>query len=157
MLKKVKKVAKSFKDFAFKDAVLGTAVGIMIGSAIKDLINSLIDNILMPPIAYITSNIDFSKLFIVIGKGKYESIEMAEEADALILTYGKFINSFISFLILAFVLYLLVGVVVKSIQKGLDEKKEKKEKIKRCPYCFTAIDIKATRCPNCTSQLEKSN
>lgn len=157
MFEKLKKVAKGFKDFAFKDAVLGTAVGIMLGGAIKSLIDSLIVNILMPPIAYITSGIDFSELFVVIGKGKYDDIEKAKEAGALIITYGNFINAVVSFLILAFVLYLLIGVVVKSIQKGEDEKKEKKVEIKECPFCLSTIDIKATRCPNCTSQLEKRN
>ncbi|MFA6754851.1 MAG: MscL family protein, partial [Candidatus Dojkabacteria bacterium] len=80
MLKKLKKVAKDFKDFAFKDAVLGTAVGIMLGVGIKDLITSLIDNLLMPPIAFLTSGIDFSELFVVIGKSKYESLQAAKDA-----------------------------------------------------------------------------
>lgn len=153
MVKKLKKVAKGFKDFAFKDAVLGTAVGIMLGGAIKELINSIIDNLLMPPIAYLTSGIDFSELFVVIGRGKYEDLRAAKDAGALVLTYGAFINSFVSFLILAFVLYILVGVVLKSIQKGKDKKEEEKEATKECPYCFTTIDKKASRCPNCTSQL----
>jgi large conductance mechanosensitive channel len=155
MEKKIKKVAKDFQDFAFKDAILGTAVGIMLGAAIKDLINSLIDNILMPPIAYLTSGLDFSELFWVIGKGEYESIEVAREANALIITYGDFINSLITFLILALVLYFLFDLGVKSLQKRFKDEEEKKPSTKVCPYCKTDISLKATRCPNCTSKLQE--
>jgi large conductance mechanosensitive channel len=155
MLEKLKKTFKDFQEFAFKDAVLGAAVGIMIGTALKDLISSLVDNILMPPIAYITSGINFEDLFIVIGKGTYENIDAAKEANALILTYGQFINSLISFLILAIALYFLINVFVKGIQKRLEREEEKKEEptTKKCPYCKTDIPAKATRCPNCTSKL----
>jgi large conductance mechanosensitive channel len=155
MIKWLKRTFKDFQEFAFKDAVLGAAVGIMIGSALKDLITSLVDNILMPPIAYITSGINFEDLFVVIGKNNYENIKAAKEANALILTYGEFINSLVSFLILAIVLYLLINVFVKGIQKRLEREDEKKEKptTKECPYCKTEIPAKAKRCPNCTSKL----
>lgn len=153
MFEKLKKAAKGFKEFAFKDAVLGAAVGIMLGGALKDLVTSLVDNLLMPPIAFLTSGIDFSELFVVIGKSKYESLQAAKDAGALVLTYGAFINSLISFLILAFVLYLLVDIALKSIQKGKEKKEKEEVSTKECPYCFTTIDKKATRCPNCTSTL----
>jgi large conductance mechanosensitive channel len=153
MKEKIKKAAEGFKDFALKDALLGTAVGIMIGSALKDLITSLIDNILMPPIAFITSGIDFSELFIVIGKGEYDTVEAANEAGALIITYGEFINAFVSFLVLAIALYILTNVVVKQIQKKDEKKKKEKPTTKECPFCKTDIPIKAKRCPNCTSEL----
>ena len=150
MGKQVKKVINDFKDFAFKDALLATAVGIMLGAALKDLINSLIDNILMPPIAYVTSGIDFSQLFITIGLEKFETIEQAQEAGALVLTYGQFINSLISFLILSLVLFFLIKFAERSFKK----KEIKKEKTtKKCPYCFSKIDKRASRCPNCTSKL----
>jgi large conductance mechanosensitive channel len=150
MQKKVKKVVKDFKEFAFTDALLATAVGIMLGSAIKDLVNSLIENILMPPIAYLTSGIDFSELFITIGLEKFETLEEAQKAGALVVTYGNFINAFLSFLILAIVLFFLI----KFAKKGFKKEKIKKEKTtKKCPYCFSEIDKKATRCPNCTSKL----
>jgi len=153
MKEKIKKAAEGFKDFALKDALLGTAVGIMIGSALKDLITSLIDNILMPPIAYLTSGIDFSELFIVIGKGEYDTVEAANEAGALIITYGNFINAFVSFLVLAIALYFLTNVVVKQIEKKDEKKKKEKPTTKECPFCKTDIPIKAKRCPNCTSEL----
>lgn len=153
MKEKIKKAAENFKDFALKDTLLATAVGIMIGAGLKEVIDSLINNILMPPIAYLTSGIDFSELFIIIGKGEYDTVEAANEAGALIITYGNFINAFFSFLILAFVLYLLTNVVVKQIQKK-DEKKEKNQPTtKECPFCKTDIPANARRCPNCTSQL----
>ncbi len=153
MKERIKKLAKGFQNFAFKDAVIGTAVGIMLGGALKELINSLIENVLMPPIAYITSGIDFAELFVVIGKGHYDSVEAAREAGALIITYGEFINALISFLILAVSLYFLVDFGVKSLQKRLVKEEKKKKTTKECPYCFTEIDIKASRCPNCTSEL----
>lgn len=153
MVKRVKELAKGFQNFAFKDAVIGTAVGIMLGGALRELINSLIDNILMPPIAYVTSGINFSELFIVIGKGEYESLEAARGAGALVITYGEFINSFLSFIILAIALYFLIDLGVKGLQKRLKKEEEKKKSTKKCPYCMTTIDIKAKRCPNCTSKL----
>ena len=150
MAKKVQKIVEDFKDFAFKDALLGTAVGIMLGSAIKDLVNSLIENILMPPIAHITSGIDFSELFITIGLEKFDTLEEAQEAGALVITYGQFINAILSFLILAIVLFLLIRFVQNSFKK----KEVKKQKTtKKCPYCFSEIDKRATRCPECTSKL----
>mgnify|MGYP001075224414 CR=1 FL=1 len=153
MKEKLKKTVRDFKKFALKDTVLATAVGIMIGVALKDLINSLIDNILMPPIAYITSGIDFSELFVVIGKGKYDTVEAANEAGALIITYGEFINAFLSFLVLAIVLYLLTNVVLKQMQKKSEDEKKKEKTTKECPFCKTEMRNKAKRCPNCTSEL----
>jgi len=151
---RVKKFVNDFQDFAFKDSTFGTAVGIMIGVALKDVINSLINNILMPPIAYITSGIDFSDLFFVIGKTKYTSLELAQEADALVVTYGSFVDSFINFLITALVLFLLARVIVKGIQKRT-KRSEKKEdnSTKDCPYCKSKIHKDASRCPNCTSKI----
>lgn len=157
MSKKKPKLLKDFQEFALKDAAFGTAVGIMLGAALRDFINSLVDNILMPPIAYITSGIDFSELFWVVGKNDFETIEAAKEASKLVITYGEFINAFISFLITATVLFFLANVLINTIKKRIIKKEEEdmkeKEKDKKCPFCFTQIDKKATRCPNCTSKL----
>lgn len=142
-MRKIKKLSKEFQEFALKDAALGTAVGIMLGSALKDVITSLIDNILMPPIAYITSGIDFSDLYITIGKSE------------LTLKYGEFINSFIIFLITALILFLLANVIIKSITTRISKQKKTIKKVtKQCPYCKSDIHIEATRCPNCTSELK---
>jgi large conductance mechanosensitive channel len=151
---RVKKFVHEFQKFAFKDSTFGTAVGIMIGVALKDVIDSLINNILMPPIAYITSGIDFSDLFFVIGRTQYDSLELAQEAGALVVTYGSFINAFINFFITALVLFFLARVIVKNIQK-MNKKEETttKKVTKECPYCKSKIHKDATRCPNCTSKL----
>ncbi len=150
---KGKKLTKEFKDFASKGDIFTMAVGIMIGAAFKDLIDSLVNDIISPPIAFITSGIDFSTLFFTIGKTRYETIEQAREAGAVVITYGNFINTFISFLITAIVLFIFL----KQFNK-IFTKKEKQEKttIKKCPYCFSEININATKCPNCTSQLTKT-
>jgi large conductance mechanosensitive channel len=142
MNKKVKKLTDDFKNFALKDAAFGTAIGIMLGAALKDVITSLIDNLLMPPIAYITSGIDFSDLFLTIG-----------DTD-LTFKYGAFINSFIIFIITALVLFILTNVIVKSIkEKVVKDKKIEKKTTKECPYCKSEINKSATRCPHCTSKI----
>ena len=149
-MKKVKKIAKDFKSFATKGDILTMAIGIMIGTAFKDLIDSLVNNVISPPIGFLTSGLDFTSLFMTIGKTHYETIEQAQEAGATIITYGNFINSLISFLITAIVLFIFVNQAKKLFVK---EEKKSRKATKKCPYCFSEIDIKATRCPNCTSKL----
>lgn len=150
-MKKESKFVKEFKDFATKGDVLTMAIGIMIGTAFKDLIDSLVNDIISPPIAFLTSGIDFSTLFFTIGKTHYETIEQAKEAGAIVITYGNFINTFISFLITAVVLFIFFNQMAKIFKK---REKEGQKATKKCPYCFTEINIKATRCPNCTSKLD---
>lgn len=150
-MKKESKFVKEFKDFATKGDVLTMAIGIMIGTAFKDLIDSLVNDIISPPIAFLTSGIDFSTLFFTIGKTHYETIKQAKEAGAIVITYGNFINTFISFLITAIVLFIFFNQMTKMFKKS---EKEEQKTTKKCPYCFTDINIKATRCPNCTSRLE---
>jgi large conductance mechanosensitive channel len=153
--KKVGKLRSEFKNFAFKEATLGAAVGIMLGGAFRDVINSLVNDILTPPLGYITSGIDFTSLYWVLGKNDFESLELAREAGAVVIHYGNFISEFISFLITAFILFLITYQGAKIIS-GLNKKKEDEEKEKKkrlCPYCKTEIKPKATRCPACTSQL----
>ncbi len=152
---KIEKLSEEFKNFAFKEATLGAAIGIMLGAAFRDVINSLVNDILTPPIGYVTSGIDFSNLYWVLGKNSFESLEKAKEAGAVVIQYGNFISEFISFLITAFILFLITYQVTQIINKANKKKKdeeEKKEKT-RCPYCRTEINPKATRCPACTSQL----
>lgn len=156
--KKVSKFQEEFKDFAFKEATLGAAIGIMLGGAFKDVISSLVNDILTPPIGYLTSGLNFTHLYWVLGKNDFESLEVAKAANAVVIHYGNFINEFISFLITAFILFLIVyqvsKIASKMKKKKEDEEEEKEEKNKKaCPYCKTEIDIKATRCPACTSQL----
>lgn len=156
--KKVSKFKQEFGNFAFKEATLGAAVGIMLGAAFRDVINSLVNDILTPPIAFITSGIDFTGLFWVIGENNFESLEAAREAGVVIVHYGNFINEFIIFLITSFILFLITyqgAKIVSKINKKEKEevKKEEKKKTKVCKYCMSDIHLKATRCPECTSKL----
>jgi len=149
-MKKEKKVLKKFKDFTTKENILSAAVGIMMGTALKDLIDSLVNDIISPPIGFLTSGIDFTDLFITLGKTQYETLEAAQEAGATVITYGNFISTLVSFLITAVVLFIVVNQMKKLFVK--EEKKVKKD-TKKCPYCFSEINSKASRCPECTSKL----
>jgi len=155
---KVSKWKEEFKNFAFKEATLGAAIGIMLGGAFKDVISSLVNDILTPPIGYLTSGLDFTRLYWVLGKNNFDSLQAAEESNAVVIRYGNFLNEFISFLITAFILFLIVYQISKiasRINKKEEKQEEKKEEknMKTCPYCKTEIDKEATRCPACTSQL----
>lgn len=150
---KFKKAWEDFKSFALKDNVISLAVGVVIGTAFKDLIDSLVNNVFTPPIGFLTARLDFSKLFITLGKIQYETLEEAKAANAVVIQYGLVLNTLLTFLITAFVLYLVSKAVSKTSQKEEDEKIVKKTK--KCPYCMSEINIKAKKCPFCTSELRK--
>lgn len=150
---KFKKGWEDFKSFALKDNVISMAIGVVIGAAFKDLINSLVNNVFTPPIGFLTAKLDFSKLFITLGKTQYETLEEAKAANAVVIQYGLVLNTLIAFLITAFVLYLVSKAVSKATQKEKEAKIAKKTK--KCPYCMSEINIKAKRCPFCTSELRK--
>lgn len=145
-----------FKKFIMRGNVIDMAVGIVIGSAFGTIVKSLVDDIIMPPIGLLLGNMDFSNLYIPLRQGDpagpYASIADAQAAGAVTLNYGLFINTIISFLIIGFAIFLLVRAVNRLHQK--EEAPAKGPVTKDCPYCFTSIPIKATRCPNCTTQLE---
>jgi len=151
--KKFKKGWEDFKSFALKDNIISMAIGVVIGAAFKDLINSLVNNVFTPPIGFLTAKLDFSKLFITLGKTQYETLEEAKAANAVVIQYGLVLNTLIAFLITAFVLYLVSKAVSKATQKEKEAKIVKKTK--KCPYCMSEINIKAKRCPFCTSELNK--
>jgi len=151
--KKFKKGWEDFKSFALKDNIISMAIGVVIGAAFKDLINSLVNNVFTPPIGFLTAKLDFSKLFITLGKTQYETLEEAKAANAVVIQYGLVLNTLIAFLITAFVLYLVSKAVSKATQKEKEAKIAKKTK--KCPYCMSEINIKAKRCPFCTSELRK--
>jgi len=117
ILKKSKELTDEFKTFAFSGATLGAAVGIMMGAALNGVISSLVKDILTPPIAYLTSGLDFSNLYFVIGGEKFSSLAEAQASGEAIIYYGNFINTFISFLITALVLFLLVKKITELVQK----------------------------------------
>ena len=145
---------KEFKEFAMKGNVIDMAVGIIIGAAFGTIIKSLVDDVLMPPIGMLLGNVDFSNLFLTIKEGKvaspYASLAAAKAAGAVTVNIGLFINTIISFLIVAFSVFL----VIKNVNKFKKEPPPPDPDTKDCPLCFTAIPVKAIRCPNCTSELK---
>ena len=148
---------KEFKTFAMRGNVVDMAVGIIIGGAFGTIVKSLVDDVLMPPIGMLLGGVDFSDLFITLKQGAtvagpYATLAAAKEAGAVAIGHGLFINAVISFLIVAFAVFLLI----KVINKLQFSKKEAPAAptTKDCPRCFSVIPIKATRCPNCTSELK---
>jgi large conductance mechanosensitive channel len=140
---------KEFKAFAMRGNVLDMAVGIIIGAAFGRIITSLVSDILMPPIGLILGKVDFSTLFLNISGTSYPTLAAAKAANAATINYGIFLNTIIDFLIVAFVIFLLV----RQINRWNKPAPAAAPTTKECPYCQSTISIKATRCPNCTSQL----
>jgi len=126
--KKFNKIKKDFREFAFQEATFGAAIGIIIGAALKDVINSLVTDILTPPISYVTSGIDFANLYLALGPENYESLTAAEEAGAVVIRYGNFLNEFISFLITAIILFILTYQITKLLSKAKKDKEKGKKK-----------------------------
>ena len=147
---------KEFKEFAMKGNVLDMAVGIIIGAAFGTIIGSLVADVIMPPIGLLLGNVDFANLFLVLKEGKvagpYASLAAAKAAGAVSINIGVFINTIINFIILAFAIFLLIRSVNQMRRKGTAPPSA--PATKDCPHCFTAIPIKATRCPHCTSELK---
>ena len=149
-------LAKDFKTFAMRGNVVDMAVGIIIGGAFGTIVKSLVDDVLMPPIGLLIGNVDFSNLFVVVKggdpTGPYATLAAAKDAGAVAIAYGQFINALVSFLIVAFAVFILVRAMVKLQRK--EEAPPPAPTTKDCPYCFTGIPIKAVRCPHCTSELK---
>jgi large conductance mechanosensitive channel len=147
---------KEFKEFAVKGNVVDMAVGIIIGAAFGTIVKSLVADVIMPPIGLLLGNVDFSNLFIVLrdaaGAGAYATLAEAGEAGAVTLNYGLFINTIISFVIVAFAVFMLIRSINKAKKK--EETAPAAPTTKDCPYCFSAIPIKAVRCPHCTSEVQ---
>lgn len=151
-------MVKEFKEFAVKGNVVDMAVGIIIGAAFGTIVKSLVDDVIMPPIGLLLGNVDFSELFIILKHGavatSYATLAEAKAAGAVTLNYGAFINTVISFLIVAFAIFILV----KNINRLKREKAVEPPAApttKECPHCFSSIPIKAVRCPFCTSNLNQ--
>ncbi|MFP4343874.1 MAG: large-conductance mechanosensitive channel protein MscL [Anaerolineales bacterium] len=142
---------KDFKEFAMKGNVVDLAVGIIIGAAFNSIVNSLVEDIIMPPIGLLLQGVDFTNLFIDLSGEGYGTLAAAREAGAATINYGIFINNVLNFLIIALVVYLLVT-WVNRVRRG-EEEAPAEPTTKECPVCFTVIPIKAHRCPNCTSEL----
>jgi large conductance mechanosensitive channel len=148
------KILEEFKEFALRGNVVDMAVGIIIGAAFGTIVRSLVDDVIMPPIGLLLGNVDFSNLFLLLkggtAPGPYPTLADAKNAGAVTINLGMFINTIISFLIIALAVFLLVRVLNR-----LRREKEAPAAplTKECAYCFSEIPIKATRCPHCTSQL----
>jgi large conductance mechanosensitive channel len=147
---------KEFKDFIMRGNVLDMAVGIIMGVAFGAIITSLVKDVIMPPIGLALGGVDFSNLYILLKAGTpappYATLADAQAASAVTINYGVFFNAVISFLIVAFVMFLLI----RSINRLMAPKPAPAAAptTKECPYCRSTISLKATRCPHCTSQLE---
>jgi len=146
---------KEFKDFAMRGNVVDMAVGIIIGGAFGTIVKSLVSDVIMPPIGLALGGVDFSDLFLVIQDGAvagpYATLAAAQEAGAVSISYGLFFNAVISFLIVAFAVFLLIR-GINNLQRE-QEAPAAEPTTKDCPHCYSSIAIKATRCPNCTSEL----
>jgi large conductance mechanosensitive channel len=146
---------KEFKEFAIRGNVVDMAVGIIIGAAFGTIIKSLVSDIIMPPIGLLLGDVDFTNLFAVLrdgaAAGPYASLAEAQKAGAVTINYGVFVNTVMSFVIVAFAVFLLIRSINRL--KRQEEAPPEEPTTKDCPYCLSAISIKATRCPNCTSEL----
>ncbi len=147
---------KEFKEFAMRGNVVDMAVGIVIGAAFGGIVNSFVSDVIMPPIGLVLGSVDFSSLFLVLKEGKvagpYESLAAAKAGGAVTLNYGVFFNTIISFLIITFAVFLLIRNVNRMKKK---EEAPAVPATKECPYCLSAIPLKAVRCPHCTSELKQ--
>ncbi len=146
-----------FKKFILRGNVIDLAVGIVIGAAFTAIVNSLVNNIIMPLISLITKGISFNEWFYALDGKEYESLEAATKAGAATLGYGVFISALLNFLIVSFVIFLLIRFINKVKDLGKKETPEPAPTTKKCGFCKTEIDIEAVRCPNCTSILEEEN
>ncbi len=148
---------KELKEFAMRGNVLDMAVGIIIGASFGSVVRSLVDDVIMPPVGLILGNVDFSNLFIVLREGDivgpYLSIAEAQAVGAVTLNYGLFVNTIITFLIVAFAVFLLIRSV--NILQKTEEDTRSEPTTKECPFCFMDIPMDAIRCPQCTSDLER--
>ena len=147
-------MGKDFKAFIMRGNVVDMAVGIVIGVAFGAIITSLVKDVIMPPIGLALGNVDFTNLFVVLEPlgASYASLAEAQAAGAVTINYGVFINTIIVFIIIALVVFFLI---IRPIAKMTAKKPAPAgpPTTKECPYCQSTINIKATKCPNCTSQL----
>lgn len=155
-MKKTKGFFGEFKTFIMRGNVIDLAVGVIIGGAFQAIVNSLVNDIVMPIISLLTKGLDFSSKFVALDGNAYASLEDAQAAGAAVVTYGSFISAIINFLIMAFVIFCLVKAINKIAERGTKKEEEAPAEptTKVCPYCKSEIAIDATKCPHCTSDVE---
>ena len=153
----MKGFVNEFKTFIMRGNVMDMAVGVIIGGAFQQIINSMVNDIIMPLISAITGGIDFTNWFIALDGGEYATLAAAQEAGAATLNYGTFITVVINFLLMALVIFSFVKFMNNLNEKAKPKKEEAPAEptTKECPFCKTEIHIEATRCPHCTSVIEE--
>jgi large conductance mechanosensitive channel len=139
---------KEFRDFIARGNVLDLAVAVIIGAAFGKIVTSLVEGIIMPPIGMLLGKVDFANLFIDLSGQHPVSLADAQLRGLAVIAYGVFINDVVSFLIIAFVIFLIVKAISRS------KRQEEVELTKACPYCLSSIPVEATRCSGCTSELK---
>lgn len=160
MFKYLKKEFNEFKTFAIRGNVIDMAVGIIIGAAFGKIVDSLVNDVIMPPFGWLMGKVDFTNLYLTLPTSiingeipHYPSLEAAKAAGAVTINYGVFINTLISFLMVAFAVFLLIKGINKLKAAAQKEVDDAPATTKVCPHCFSEIDIRATKCPCCTSDL----
>ena len=154
-----KNLANEFKKFAMRGNVIDMAVGIIIGAAFGKIVDSLVKDVIMPPIGLLLGKVDFTNLFLVLKEGAtpapYNSLSAAQAAGAVTMNLGLFVNAVISFLIVAFAVFILIK-AINELQAKMDKKEAQQvvKTTKSCPFCCSEIPLNATRCPQCTSELK---
>ncbi|MBN1948622.1 MAG: large-conductance mechanosensitive channel protein MscL [Candidatus Cloacimonetes bacterium] len=147
---------KEFKQFAMRGNVVDMAVGIIIGGAFVTIVKSLVADILMPPLGLLLGGVDFANFFVVLRSGSvagpYLNLADAQAAGAVTFNYGIFINTIISFLIIAFSVFLMIKALNRA--KRRQEEPPAEPTTRECPFCFSTIPLQATRCPHCTSEIK---
>jgi large conductance mechanosensitive channel len=146
---------KEFKEFAVKGNVVDMAVGIIVGGAFGSIVTTLVSEVLMPPLGLLMGGVDFSNLYIVLKEGAiagpYAALTDAKTAGAVTVNYGLFLNSVISFLIMAFAVFLLVKAI--NMLRRIEAPQPAPLSTKACPYCLSIVPLKASRCSACTSEI----
>jgi large conductance mechanosensitive channel len=138
---------KEFREFTLRGNVLELAVAVVLGAAFGKVVTSMVDDVLMPPLGLLLGRMDFRELFIDLSRGGYATMAQAQAAGAPVIRYGLFLNTIVAFVIVAFALFLVIKPFNRLFPKPAPAA------MRDCPYCLSSIQTKATRCPNCTSQL----
>ncbi len=154
IVNKARTIFGEFKTFAMRGNVIDLAVGVIIGAAFGKITTSLVTDVMNPIIGILAGKINFSSMFLALDFKAYESIKAAQDAGVPVITYGNFINTIIDFAITAFAIFLIIRQINKLKRHEETKGKTEDPADKKCPFCISTIPVKATRCPNCTSELK---